>query len=204
MKITRNNFSVWIVARVLLGLVRCGHLLRPLLAAVRFKREMNGNMVRRFGAVTAALLAVAFMLSGCKALGLGKFLWLEKTTKEENYWLLKDVCVTPGSSYMAKRDFDHNMNPIVNVLFTPRNEKNHYVAETMWIDPVGQEFRTIRTTHDIQQEGKKSIDRRHQTEGTQRVHTMRSKDLYDHKPGLWRVRLYLDGELARILEFVIS
>jgi len=161
-------------------------------------------MLRRFASTTAALLAAVLMLSGCKALGLGKFLWLEKTTKEENYWLLKDACVTPSSSYSAKREFDHNMNPVVNVLFTPNNEKNHYVAETMWIDPLGQEFRTIRTTHDLQQEGKKSIDPRRKSEGTVRIHTMRSKDLYQHKPGLWKIRLYLDGQLARILEFVMT
>jgi hypothetical protein len=160
-------------------------------------------MLHRFAAVTAALVAAVLMLSGCKALGLGKFLWLEETTKEEKYWLVKDACVSPGSSYMAKTEFDHNMNPVINVLFTPKNEKNHYVAETMWIDPLGQEFRTIRTTHDIQLEGKTSIDRRPISDGTPRMHMMPTKALYGHKPGLWKVKLYLDGELARILEFAV-
>ncbi|MFH1113366.1 MAG: hypothetical protein V1792_05550 [Pseudomonadota bacterium] len=157
---------------------------------------------RRFASVAAALALGIIAVSGCSALNPGKFMGIQKTSKEEHYWLVKDVYVTPGSSYLSKEVFDHNMNSVVNVLFTPTNEKNHYLAETTWIDPMGQEYRTIRTTHDVQQEGKKSIDGR-QKEGTPRVHTMPTKELYEHKPGLWKVRLYLDRELARILEFSV-
>lgn len=183
--------------------MRYGHRLRLFDMAGRRRQKVQGDTPLRFATATAILVAAVFMLSSCGVINPGKAIWIERTKPEEKYWLVKNVCVTPSSSYMAKKEFDHNMNPVVNVLFTPKNEKNHYVAETMWIDPLGQEFRTMRTTHDIEQEGKKSIDRRPISDGTPRMHTIPTKALYDHKPGLWKVKLYLDGELARVLEFAV-
>lgn len=185
--------------------MRRGHWFGPLCVTTRCGKEQGkGDGPRRFARVSAALTAVILiMASGCGIINPGKPLWIVKTDPDEKYWLVKDVSVTPGSSYMSKKEFDHNINPVVNIIFTPKNEKNHYVAETVWLDPMGQEYRTIRTTHDIQQEGKKSIDRRHISDGTPRMHTVPTKALYDHKPGLWSVRLYLDGELARKLEFSV-
>ncbi len=195
--------------------MRCGQWTEAWSRTGRFKHKMKRNVSdhpegcdrseSRWGRTAAAaiLVAAVLMASGCSAFNLGKWKGIQKTSKREHYWLVKDVYVSPGSSYMSKEVFDHNMNPVVNVLFTPKNEKNHYTAETVWIDPMGQEFRTIRTTHDIVQEGKKSIDRRNQRDGTPRVHTIPTRKLYDHKPGLWKVKLYLDKELARILEFSV-
>ncbi len=164
---------------------------------------MKRYIIRRCATTTATFMAAVSVLSGCQALGLGDFLWIKRPTKEENFWLVEKVCVSPSSSYMEKKAFDHNLNPVVNVLFTPKNEKNHYIAETMWTDSLGEEFRTIRTTHDLQLEGKKSIDRRNIFQGTPRIHTMPTKTLYEHKPGLWKVKLYLDQKLAQILEFSV-
>ena len=103
---------------------------------------------------------------------------------------------------MDKTVFDHHLNPVVNLWFTLANEKNKYVAESRWIDPAGDEFRTIRRTYDINEEGKRSVDRRDR-KGTPRVHTMSVQQLYEHKPGLWKVALYIDGELARRFEFSV-
>ena len=54
----------------------------------------------------------------------------------------------------------------------------------------------------INEEGKRSVDRRDR-KGTPRVHTMSVQQLYEHKPGLWKVALYIDGELARRFEFSV-
>jgi hypothetical protein len=89
----------------------------------------------------------------------------------------------------------------VNLYFIPKNEKNVYKAESVWFDPMGQEYRTIRQTYDLQQETKKGDDR--QKGGSTRVHTMTTRELYNHKPGLWKVALYLDDQLVRRLSFTV-
>lgn len=146
----------------------------------------------------------ALLFSGCAALGLGPVKGIEKTASDEKYYLLKDVFLSSGSVHFSKTAYDHNLNPFINLCFTLRNELNKYTAESRWIDPAGQEYRTIRTTHDIQQEGKRSIDRRNEFGGgTARIHTISTQELYNHKPGMWKVVLYIDGQLARRLEFAV-
>jgi len=149
-----------------------------------------------------AVLFTFALAAGCGALSLGKFKGIEKTSADEKYYLLKSAELTAGSAALPKTTFDHNMNESVNLLFTVKGEKNYYVAESVWFDPLGQEFRTVRRTYDIQQEGKKEATPR-AFEGTPRVHTVPVKELFDHKPGVWKVALYIDGELARRLEFSV-
>jgi hypothetical protein len=158
---------------------------------------------RSLGFAGAVLLVLILLASGCSAINPGKWKGIVKTAPDEKYYLVDNVFLTSGSSAYPKTAFDHNMNDVVNLFFAAKNEKNHYVAETKWIDPTGEEYRTIRTTHDVQQESKKSMDQRHISKGTTRVHTVTTKELYDRKPGLWKVVLYLDGELARRLEFTV-
>lgn len=145
---------------------------------------------------------IFLLAGGCGVLGLGKVKWIEKTAPDEHHWLVKDVFLTAGSAYLAKEHFDHKMNDSVNFFFTPANEKNHYVAKTVWFDPNGTEYRTIRTTYDLQQEGKTEVSPRKKG-GTPRMHSMTTKELFTHKPGQWKVALYIDDELARKLTFSI-
>jgi hypothetical protein len=93
------------------------------------------------------------------------------------------------------------MHESINVFFVPRHETNTYVAETIWYDPSGQEFRTIRTSYDKQRETAKGEERAEA--GTRRVHSMPTKDLFQHKPGSWKVALKLDSKLVRRLDFTI-
>ncbi len=145
-------------------------------------------------------LSMSFIPS-CGAINPGKWKGVERTAKDEKYYLVKDVFLTSGSAYSSKEIFDHNMNESINLIFTPTNEKNHYVTESIWIDPSDMEYRTIRLTHDVQEESKKDMERK--KGGTPRVHTMSTTELYNHKPGLWKVALYIDGELARRLTFTV-
>ena len=149
------------------------------------------------------LLAVAstLILAGCGVFNLGKWKGIEWTAADEKFYLVKNVFLTAGSAYNPKETFDHNMNESVNLFFTPKIEPNTYVAESIWLDPNGQEFRTIRTTYDAQKESKKGDER--QKEPTTRVHTMPTKELYEHKPGLWKVALYIDKDLVRRLTFTL-
>jgi hypothetical protein len=145
---------------------------------------------------------VSFLLTtGCGAFSLGKLKWLEHTASDEKYWLVKDVFLTAGSAYTRKDTFDHNMNDVVNLFFMPKDERNHYVAESRWIDPSGQEYRTIRTTYDIKEERKTGEDR--DKKGSTRIHTMSTRELVNHKPGMWKVALYLNDELVRRLTFTV-
>ncbi len=80
-------------------------------------------------------------------------------------------------------------------------KKPVYVTESRWYDPNDQEYRTIRVTYDRAEEGKKGITRA--KEGTTRVHTIGTKELFDHKPGLWKVTLYIDGQLTRRQNFFV-
>lgn len=144
---------------------------------------------------------VLSIFSGCGVINPGKWKGVEITSRDEQYYLVKDVFLTPGSSAAAKETFDHNVNETVNLFFVPRNETNKYTAESIWYDPSDQEFRTIRTTYDSQSEGKKGVERK--SGGTTRIHTMPTSALYSHKPGLWKVELFLDGKLARRLSFSV-
>ncbi len=151
--------------------------------------------------VVLATLLVSCCAAGCGVINPGKWKGIERTARDEKYYLVKDVFLTAGSAYTSKEIFDHNMNEAINLFFTSVNEKNHYVTETVWTDPSDQEYRKIRMTHDIQAEGKKDMQR--QRAGTPRVHSISTRELFDHKPGLWRVSLYIDGELARRLTFTV-
>jgi len=169
------------------------HLGRPI------SRARKASSLYRCVIITCCTL----VLWGCGALGLGKFKWIERTAGDERYFLLKECFLAAGGPSATKTSFDPALNPVVNLWFTLRNETNKYVAESRWIDPAGQEYRTIRTTHDIQVEGKRNIDRRNEFGGTARVHTISTQELHDHKRGLWKVALYIDGQLARRLEFSV-
>lgn len=162
-------------------------------------REGFTSAILLFTGVT--LLLWLFFMSGCGVINPGKWKGIEKSAKDEKYYLVKDVFLTAGSAYLSKQTFDRNMNDSVNLFFTPISEKNHYVTETIWFDPNDHEFRTIRMTHDVQAESKQDFQRK--KSGTPRVHTISTKELYDHKPGLWKVALYIDGELARRLTFTV-
>lgn len=158
--------------------------------------------VMRMPNISCCLLAIVLLANvGCGVINPGKWKGIEATAKDEKYYLVKDVFLTAGSAYVSKEVFDHNMNETVNLVFTPVNEKNHYVTETVWIDPVDQEFRTVRMTHDVQAEGKR--DQQRKKAGTPRVHSISTGELFNRKPGLWKVALYVDGELARRLTFSV-
>jgi hypothetical protein len=151
-------------------------------------------------------LAVAFLwLGGCSALSsainVGKWKGIERTGKDEEYYLAKNIFLTAGSAFNQRTAFDHNMHESINVFFTPRNETNTYTLKTVWYDPAGQEFRTIRATYDRQREVAKGEER--SPSGTTRVQTISTKELYDHKPGSWKVAVYLDGQLVRRLNFTV-
>ncbi len=150
--------------------------------------------------VAAFLIPVTF-LCGCGVINVGKWKGIEKTSADEKFYLAKEVFLTPGTAYGPKESFDHSMNDVVNLCFKPNNEKNHYVAESVWYDPKGQEYGTIRTTYDLREETKKDQER--PKGGSMRVHTMSTKELADHKPGMWKVMLYIDDDLVRRLNFYV-
>ena len=146
-----------------------------------------------------ALATTLLLFTGCGMFNLGKWKGIERTGADEKFYLLKDVFLTGGSAYNPKEAFDHTMNDSVNLFFTPRMEPNVYVAESVWYDPNGQEYRKIRTTYDVQAERKKGDER--SKAPTTRVHSMSTKELYEHKPGLWKVALYIEKDLVRRLTF---
>jgi hypothetical protein len=155
----------------------------------------------RVSVVILALLVLQMLATGCTWVNLGKWRGIERVPADEQYYLLKDVLLTASSAYNPKEVFDHNMNDTVNLLFSPKNEKNHYVAESVWYDPSGAEFRTIRVTYDKKAEQREGMER--PSAGSSRIHTIPTRDLYNHKPGIWKVALKLDGELARRLTFTV-
>lgn len=147
-------------------------------------------------------LATTFVLvTGCGAINVGKWKGIERAAGDEEYYLAKDIFLTAGSAAAQRNSFDHNMHPSISLFFVPRNETNTYVAESIWYDPGGQEFRTIRTTYDKQRESKKGDER--STKGTTRIHTVPTRELFNHKPGPWKVALYLDNKLVRRLDFTL-
>ncbi|MCA1961138.1 MAG: hypothetical protein LDL33_10090 [Desulfomonile sp.] len=139
---------------------------------------------------------------GCNAFNWGKFQPIVRTASDEKFWLLKNVVLTAGSTAHARTNFDHTMQDVVNVIFVPANEKNNYVTKTVWYDPSGLEYRTIQQTHVLREEQDKAHER--PKGGSQRLHSMPLKALYQHKPGLWKVEVYIDNELARRLTFNVD
>jgi hypothetical protein len=147
------------------------------------------------------LASTLLLLGGCGMFNLGKWKGIETSAADEKYYLVKDIFLTAGSAYNRRETFDHNMNESVNLFFTPKMEPNTYTTESIWYDPNGAEYRTIRATYDAQKESKKGNDRSNTP--TTRVHSMPTKELYDHKPGLWKVALYIEKDLVRRLTFSI-
>ena len=144
---------------------------------------------------------VGLVLSGCGVINPGKVKWIEHTDKDEKYYLVKSAILTAGSAALPRDHFDHAMQNSVNLIFTPAMDRNIYVSKTIWYDPDGNEFRTIRQTHSKKAEGDKGIEPK--KGGTPRIHTMPLYDLWKHKPGLWKVELYIDDQLARRLSFSV-
>lgn len=161
---------------------------------------MRIQPLNRF-ALIIVVVAVSWCLSCCGMINPGKWKGIETTSSDEQFYLVKDAFLTPGSAYSAKDSFDHNVHEAVNLFFVPRNETNLYTAETIWYDPSDQEFRKVRHTYDSKAESKQGINR--DNKGTTRVHTMPTRQLFNHKPGLWKVELFLDGKLARRLTFTV-
>jgi hypothetical protein len=151
--------------------------------------------------VYVLIIVLSLAMAGCGAFNLGKLQLLVRTPSDEHFWLVKDIYLTPGSAYDRTNTFDHAMDDSVNLVFIPRNERNHYIAKSKWIDPSGQEYRVMRTTYDVQQENKTGQKRN--KKGTTRVHHMSTAELAKHEPGLWKVSLYLDDELVRTLAFTV-
>jgi len=148
-----------------------------------------------------ALCCCVVFLEGCGAINLGRYRGIEKTPRGEQFYLAKEIFLTAGSSLIRKESFDHAVNDTVSLVFIPRNERNHYVAETIWYDPAELEYRKIRKTYDKLKEEKRGEDRK--SAGSTRIHSIPTKELYDHKPGLWKVALYLEGNLVRTLTFSV-
>jgi hypothetical protein len=114
--------------------------------------------------------------------------------------LLKEFHLSPASLQTSKKKFDHHADETVNLVFVPR--KSVHIAESRWCDPSDQEFRIIRHVYDRSKEAKKAIER--PKDGITRVHSMPTKELYDHKPGLWKVALYIDNQLAGRQTFLVT
>ncbi|MFZ5865920.1 MAG: hypothetical protein ACOYXY_08580 [Thermodesulfobacteriota bacterium] len=146
-------------------------------------------------------LFLAGLLAGCGYFTLGKYKGIEWTPKDEAYYLLKDVLVSAGSSLQPRKSFDHTMQDSVVVSFLAKDEKFHYVTKTIWKDPSGLEYHVIRQTHTLQDEKQEGAER--PKEGIRRIHSMSTKDLFAHKPGLWTVEIYIDDKLARRLTFSV-
>jgi hypothetical protein len=149
-----------------------------------------------------ALLIMSIMLiTSCKTFLPNPIHLIVQTYSDEQYWLVKNVVLSAGTLTRPKKDFDHTIQDAVVLTFVPTQEPNKYESKTVWKDPSNVKFRTIRQTHDVQVEAKKAEFR--EPKGTPRVHSMPTKVLYDHKPGLWTVELYLDNRLARRLTFTV-
>lgn len=151
---------------------------------------------------TVRLLTVLFVMcamTGCGVLNVGKWKGLERTDSDEQYYLLKNCRLVSSSSARAKKYFDHALDDAVSLIFTPANEKNRYVTKSIWYDPKGQEYRTIRQTHDKTDENSEQLNR--PKGGSTRIHSLPLMPMFNHGKGQWKVELFLDGELARRLDF---
>jgi hypothetical protein len=160
-----------------------------------------GPAIPYFRAMLLMACLIGLVLSGCGVINPGKFLGIVHTDKDEEYYLVKSATLTAGSTALPRDHFDHAMQDSVNLIFKPAQERNYYISKTVWYDPDGVEFRTIRQTHSRKAEGDKGI--RHPRGPVTRVHTMPLYDLWKHKPGLWKVELFIDGQLARRLSFTV-
>ena len=148
------------------------------------------------------VLVIILFSGGCGAINVGKWRGIERTDPDEAYYLVKDVFLTATSAFSPKEIFDHNLNESVHLYFIPKDEKPTYVVESVWQGPDGQEYRTIRTTYDKVREEKKGIERT--SKSTPRIHSMPTKELYAHKPGMWKVSLYIEKQLVRRLTFLVK
>lgn len=160
----------------------------------------------RLGSRQAALrnlIAILVMLTmaGCGIINPGKFIGLERTDRDEQFYLIKKMWLTAGSTAHPRTFFDHTMQDGVYVVFIPANQPNHYVTKTVWYDPGGHEFRTIRQTHDKQAETARGFER--PKGGSTLIHMMPLEKLWKHKPGLWKVEVFIDNEMARRLSFTV-
>lgn len=146
-----------------------------------------------------AVLLMTWAVAGCGVLNVGKWKGLERTDADEQYYLVKNARLISSSSARPKTHFDHSLDGTVSLVFIPANEKNRYVTKSIWYDSEGQEFRTIRQTHDKSQEDPEQLER--PKGGSTRIHTMPLEPMWQHKSGQWKVELYIDGKLARRIEF---
>jgi hypothetical protein len=126
---------------------------------------------------------------------------LERTDSDENFYLVKDATLTAGSAAHPRREFDHNLQEAVVLLFTPTHDKNQYVSKTIWYDPAGVEYRTNRQTHSKRQDEEQGLPSK--KGGVTRLHVMPLKELWEHKAGVWKVELYIDDVLARRISFSV-
>jgi hypothetical protein len=145
------------------------------------------------------LILVLLICSGCGVINPGKYQPITRP-KGEAYYLAKDVFLAAGSS--RKEAFDHAIHEAVSLCFIPANERNHYVAESVWTDPSDREFRKIRQTYDLNTEQRKGEERA--KGGAMRAQAMSTAEMAAHQPGMWKVALYMDDELVRKLDFSIK
>ena len=148
------------------------------------------------------LFVLTLLSGGCGAINIGKWRGIEHADPDEAYYLVNDVFLTATSAMNPREVFDHNLNEAVHLYFTARDEKPTYVVKSVWQDPDGQEYRTIRTTYDKAREEKKGDQRSRKS--TPRIHSMPLQELYAHKPGMWKVSLYIEDQLARRLTFLVK
>ena len=151
--------------------------------------------------VLPLILVIALMNSGCGVVNLGKWKGIERTARDESYYLVKNIYLTAGSMAQPRYTYDHMMQDSINLVFIPSSEKNYYTSKTTWLDPSGQEYRTIRQTHDKRAEEADGSER--PKGGSTRIHSVATRDLWKHKPGLWKVELYLDDVLVRRFNFEV-
>jgi hypothetical protein len=161
--------------------------------------EISSHNMRRLCMV---LFTITLFLGGCGAISVGKWRGIERAAPDEAYYLVNDLFLTASSAFNPREVFDHNLNEAVHLYFTARDEKPTYVVKSVWQDPDGQEFRTIRTTYDKAREEKKGDQRTRKP--TPRIHSVATKELYAHKPGMWKVSLYIEDQLVRRLTFLVK
>ena len=138
---------------------------------------------------------------GCGIINVGKWQGIVRTDPDEAYYLVKSAILTAGSAAHPRKHFDHYLQDSVHLIFTPARERRHYISKTIWYDPSGEEYKTMRQTHDRKKEEDQGIDRK--PGAVAREYSMSLHELWKHKPGLWKVELYLDNELARRLAFSV-
>lgn len=140
------------------------------------------------------------LLTGSGGVGLRKHEGIERTGSDEAFYLVKEFHLSSRSLQTSKKTFDHLRDETINLVFVPRTSV--HITEGRWYDPDEQEFRIIRHVYDRSEETKKAIER--PKGGATRVHSIPTKELYDHKPGLWKVVLYIDNQLAGTQTFFVK